>query len=173
MKKSNSEDNKLKAKLQMRQRRAENKEKSAEYQKQWRLNNPEKAKEHSKRSREKRKAKIKKYQKAWILKNKDKHTAKSKEWYQKNKDKVRNRLLMKSFGISLDEYNRLFKEQEGKCAICGREETARTKILAVDHCHKTGKLRKLLCRACNVGIGNLQDSIELLEKAIMYLKAHS
>lgn len=139
----------------------------------WRKNNPEKVKEHAKKSRERNKDKIRERQKAWIEKNKDRYLAKSKAWYAENKDKVRDNLLKREFGISLEQYEEMFKAQKGKCAICDKEETARTKKLAVDHCHKTGKIRKLLCRACNVGIGNLQDSPELLLKAIEYLKLYS
>lgn len=149
------------------------KEYKSQYVAEWRRKNPEKAKEHAKKSRERNKDKIRERQKAWTEKNKDKHSAKSKAWYAENKDKVRDSLLRREFGISLIQYDEMFKAQNGKCAICEKEETARTKRLAVDHCHKTGKIRKLLCRACNVGIGNLQDSPELLLKAIEYLKHHS
>jgi hypothetical protein len=67
----------------------------------------------------------------------------------------------------------MYEEQNGVCWICekrtrGRGEEKNT--LAVDHNHKTGKIRGLLCSNCNTGLGNLRDSIELLEKAITYLK---
>lgn len=65
----------------------------------------------------------------------------------------------------------------GVCAICGKPEThgngkSSIKLLAVDHCHTTGKIRGLLCHKCNLGIGHLDDSIDRLEAAINYLEKH-
>ena len=65
------------------------------------------------------------------------------------------------------DYNEKLTEQNGKCAICGKE--LGDKLLA-DHDHKTGKFRALLCRNCNIGLGYFQDSPELLESAAEYLK---
>lgn len=80
---------------------------------------------------------------------------------------------MKTFGISLDDYNELLKEQNHSCAICGIDEVDATHgTLCVDHCHETGEVRGLLCHNCNVGIGNLQDSVALLDAAIDYLKRY-
>ena len=83
----------------------------------------------------------------------------------------RNSSLKSRYGITLEEYKILLKEQKSKCAICGSEETRRkgTENLAVDHDHETGKIRGLLCHKCNRGIGFLQDSTEVLKKAIIYL----
>lgn len=62
--------------------------------------------------------------------------------------------------------------QNFKCPICERHETEVGRIMVVDHCHKTGKVRGLLCHLCNVGIGNLQENIDTLQKAINYLSIH-
>jgi hypothetical protein len=59
----------------------------------------------------------------------------------------------------------MFKAQSGKCAICGKR-----KPLGVDHCHVTGKIRKLICIKCNTGIGMFGDSPVLIKKALEYLK---
>ncbi len=87
---------------------------------------------------------------------------------------VRSKNLQDKFGISADEYELLLAAQGDVCAICGQKETAkwkgRTRYLAVDHDHSTGRVRGLLCAACNTGIGQLGDSIERLENAIAYLK---
>jgi hypothetical protein len=84
--------------------------------------------------------------------------------------------LNKNWGISIDEYNALLKNQGYKCAICGADSNdtvnGKKTRLAVDHDHKTGEIRGLLCGNCNRGIGNLQDSINFLQKAIDYLKNH-
>jgi hypothetical protein len=58
-------------------------------------------------------------------------------------------------------------DQEGKCAICKEPET--TRVLSIDHCHKTNKVRGLLCQRCNLGLGNFLDSRGNLQSAIDYL----
>lgn len=80
--------------------------------------------------------------------------------------------LRKTFDMSVDDYVFLFDKQKGLCAICERPQTLFTRRFHVDHCHKTGKIRGLLCANCNPGIGNLQDSPELLEKAAKYLRGY-
>jgi hypothetical protein len=77
--------------------------------------------------------------------------------------------------LTVEEYNRMNFKQNGLCAICGKKETrtSRNNIicnLAVDHCHITNIIRGLLCHNCNVGLGHFKDRIDLLEKAIVYLK---
>lgn len=85
--------------------------------------------------------------------------------------------LKAKFGISLDDYIKLAVEQDGKCAICKQPETqlrgGKLKMLAVDHCHTSGKIRGLLCVACNQAIGKLRDDTIILESAIGYLVKHS
>ena len=79
--------------------------------------------------------------------------------------------MKRSYGIGLDEYNTMFTNQQGKCAICSGEppKNQHKKRLNIDHCHATGKVRGLLCDACNRAIGLLKDSPDLLNKAISYL----
>jgi len=79
---------------------------------------------------------------------------------------------MYNYGITLYDYNRMFDEQNGCCAICGKHQSLLERPLAVDHCHETNQIRDLLCTTCNLGIGALKDNIELLLKAIGYLKKH-
>ena len=76
----------------------------------------------------------------------------------------------KRYGITPDDYNRMFGEQNGVCAICGTHQSELNRSLDVDHDHKTGKVRGLLCRNCNIGLGNFQDSKDLLLRTIEYLK---
>ena len=84
------------------------------------------------------------------------------------------RNLKKKFGITLDEFNVMVKNQNGVYAICGKPENKTgcrgTKNLSVDHNHETGKIRGLLCYKCNLGIGNFLENGKLLTKAINYLK---
>lgn len=72
--------------------------------------------------------------------------------------------------ITPDEYARLFNLQGGRCAICGKSYKDESQMLAVDHDHKTGKIRGLLCRKCNFAIGLLQENPVFLLKALLYLK---
>ena len=74
-----------------------------------------------------------------------------------------------TYGVSKEFLLDLRIKQDGKCAICGEApKTARG--LHVDHCHKTGAVRGLLCHGCNVGIGALRDDPEIISKALSYLK---
>lgn len=86
--------------------------------------------------------------------------------------------VYKKYGINQKTYEDILRTQNGKCAICGCDTggTSRSgniKKLSVDHDHDTGKVRGLLCNMCNVGIGNLRDSPELLEKAAKYLRSYT
>jgi hypothetical protein len=73
------------------------------------------------------------------------------------------------YGMTRAEWKALVSEQDGCCAICGlRAEYVPS--LAVDHCHKTGKVRGLLCRKCNTALGQLGDDPDRLRKAIEYLE---
>lgn len=79
--------------------------------------------------------------------------------------------LKRKFNITLEEYNILSVKQKHVCYICNNPETLETlKYLSVDHCHKTGLIRGLLCSKCNRGLGCFRDNIYFLEKAIKYLK---
>jgi len=70
-------------------------------------------------------------------------------------------------------YKGLYTMQEGRCAICNCTTEENGKDFAVDHCHKTDKVRALLCNNCNTGIGTFKDKPELLTKAIQYLEKHN
>lgn len=87
------------------------------------------------------------------------------------KDCRREYVIKKKFGISQKEYNKLLKEQNNVCVLCGRSEEL-DRNFAIDHCHNSGKIRGLLCFKCNTGLGSFGDSIELLLKAVEYLKKH-
>lgn len=77
-------------------------------------------------------------------------------------------------GVTIEDYNKLVEKQNGLCAICGQVETVENQFgprsLCVDHDHKTGKVRGLLCSLCNHLLGNAKDNLEILQKAITYLK---
>jgi hypothetical protein len=95
----------------------------------------------------------------------------SKAWSLRNPDKVkqqrRKTRLKTKYGLTEESYAEMFNQQNGLCALCG--ETEPTKKLAVDHCHETGKLRKLLCTNCNTVLGKVHDNVDLLRKMVNYL----
>jgi len=88
----------------------------------------------------------------------------------KKKEQSKGQRLKYKFGITLDDYNKMFAEQGGCCAICGDHQSNHQRAFAVDHCHDTGKVRGLLCINCNTGIGKLNDDPALLRIAISYLE---
>lgn len=99
----------------------------------------------------------------------------TKSWKKSNPDKVkllnRKYKLKGTYGLTLEQYTQLLDEQYGLCAIC-KEPPSGANFLHVDHCHKTNKIRGLLCTRCNPGIGYFEDNIAKLEAAIKYLKSH-
>lgn len=90
--------------------------------------------------------------------------------YQRSK---RSGWIKRAHGITLQEYEEKLAKQNNACAICDVQLVARGHLTHLDHDHKTGVLRQFLCTNCNRGLGHFQDSIELLEKASKYLRAHS
>jgi hypothetical protein len=86
-----------------------------------------------------------------------------------NKRNIRLRYLKRRYGITIEQYDTMVEKQGGLCAICGKPPNGRWKRLAVDHCHKTGKVRGLLCHACNVLLGHAEDNWEVLCNAVRYL----
>lgn len=82
--------------------------------------------------------------------------------------------LKSQYGLSLEDYNKKLKEQNHKCEICGCDETEAFKcLLFVDHCHKTNKVRGLICHHCNTALGKFKDSTIILSKAINYLEKYN
>jgi hypothetical protein len=84
--------------------------------------------------------------------------------------------IIRTYGITAEDYYNMLANQDNKCALCGSEEVNNSRItsgkLFIDHCHDTGKVRGLLCSKCNHAIGLLNDDIDLLRKAITYLNKH-
>jgi Recombination endonuclease VII len=121
-------------------------------------------------------AKVRAYNRAWYAAHKEEVTArrrrnraanpywKSEEWARRS----RNHRLRFRYGLSIEGYNALLAQQGGACAICRKQPTQR---LCVDHCHVTRKVRRLLCRRCNLGIGYFGDDPRLLRLAAIYLEA--
>lgn len=120
-----------------------------------------------------------KHQKKLYAKNKNKFYKRQKKWKQSPKGKisVKNSRLKKCFGIDLEKYQQMLLQQNGVCAICGRPEIAtyngKIRMLAVDHDHKTGEIRGLLCQRCNTVLGSCGDNVALLLQMMSYLNERS
>lgn len=109
---------------------------------------------------------------------------KSLLWRDRNHTKARNAYLVRTYRITLEDYDELLRQQNGVCAICskppgetrpdqGRKQGRPVRpLLAVDHDHASGKIRGLLCLPCNRGIGFLEDSVETVASALEYLRKH-
>lgn len=96
------------------------------------------------------------------------HRLRAMEDYRKHPHKAAARHRRRKYGITPEDFDRMLRQQDRKCAIC----SAIHKKLCVDHDHSTGKVRALICRNCNTGIGNLGDSAALLRKAADYLETY-
>jgi hypothetical protein len=114
----------------------------------------------------------------WSVRNREKHYEMCKRTIAKNPEvysrRHRKYELYKKYNLTEEEYNQMLIKQNKCCAICGTDKpTGKWKVFAVDHDHKTGKVRELLCNECNRGIGLLKDDPELLKKASNYIIKHN
>lgn len=118
----------------------------------------------------------------------DKPPRRKQTWYKHNKEYFRKYRLnniekiretnrkwnfSKHFGMTIQDYNVMFENQGGRCAICKTHHSSLPRALNVDHCHKTGKVRGLLCDGCNVGLGRFNDKEDVLLEAVNYLRQHT
>lgn len=85
-------------------------------------------------------------------------------------DRRRNILMKNKYGISLEQFHVLLDLQGGVCNICKSPDPGPKKIFAVDHDHRNGKVRGLLCYKCNMGLGSFDDNPRKLANAIEYLR---
>ncbi len=93
-----------------------------------------------------------------------------KRWWDKEggKEKQRDTNLKRAYGIDSVEWQRLFEVQKGRCASCGRHQSSMPKSLHVDHCHKSGKIRALLCDRCNRALGIMEEDAVSIGKLAEY-----
>jgi hypothetical protein len=110
--------------------------------------------------------------KKYAAENKDVLKVKNKEWALNNKLKIKNTKLLKKFGITLEEKEKIFKNQNNSCAICLATENIRSRDWDVDHCHKTGRVRGILCSNCNRALGLFGDDVNVIANAASYLNKH-
>ena len=95
----------------------------------------------------------------------------SKDDRQRYYEKDRGNYLKRTYGITSEDYDEMYSEQEGCCLICGIHQSELKSRFCVDHDHDTGKVRGLLCNGCNNGIGKLKDNYDLLYRAADYLRS--
>jgi len=103
--------------------------------------------------------------------NKEAEVARNSDYRGRNRDRLRSYDLQRKYGITSEDYNRMFAEQNGVCAICTHPELDRR--LSVDHCHETGRVRALLCAKCNRFLGVYKDKVDLFQRVVDYLRKHS
>lgn len=126
------------------------------------------AKEYYRRNREKI---LEKARKRWST-----HTAirRSKSRLYKRKRRqaisdIERKSNLRRYGLTVERYNEILSKQGGVCAICQELPTGGER-LCVDHSHTTKKVRGLLCRHCNTGIGMLKDSHTIIKNSLRYLE---
>jgi glycyl-tRNA synthetase (class II) len=95
-----------------------------------------------------------------------------KEWVSNNRGKrytIQLKSRCKKYGIELEEYYDMLKQQDNKCIICNTNELNLNRKLNIDHNHKTGEVRGLLCDRCNKVIGLLNEDINIMRSMIEYI----
>jgi len=107
----------------------------------------------------------------------EKNVERSRLWKLNNPERARNihrnSTLKKKYGIDLEQFTELLEKQDYKCAICNQRIIGnggrKDNLACVDHCHKTGLIRGILCKPCNFTLGNAKDSPHILRRAAEYL----
>lgn len=84
-------------------------------------------------------------------------------------EKATWRSIKTLYGLTQEEYEFMWLTQGGSCAICGKEDSSGKK-LAVDHNHKTGAIRGLVCSKCNFFVAHLENNLHLYDTTIKYLE---
>lgn len=102
--------------------------------------------------------------------NTDEINARRRAAYHEDKTKAIAWNLKRYYGITLEFYNQMMRNQNNKCAVCEISQGDSDRRFSVDHCHTTGRIRGLLCTNCNRGLGLLKDDPKLIESAIRYLE---
>ncbi len=107
-------------------------------------------------------------------------TKKSRRWKDDNPETAKRTNyaghLRRQFGLTIEDYEKMFADQNGKCAICNTDDPGKRLGVAVnfqiDHCHSTGAIRALLCYRCNCLLGYASDNAEVLRNAIEYVEKY-
>lgn len=141
----------------------------AEYQREYAIKNRDRLRSQRKKYYIDNKESILRRNREWRRSHPEMVKARHKRYYAEHKkeynEKARKCYFKKDYGITIEQYNDMVKDAGGKCQICRRALK-----LHVDHNHATGKVRGILCFACNAALGGMRDRIWVLERAIEYLE---
>jgi len=149
----------------------DSKEKKKQYRKKYYADNADKLKKYAKVYRTENAEKRRQDQKLYHAKNRAKANLASAEWKKKNPQKNREIQLKHKYGITPDQIMAAMNKQNHRCAVCGGiNNDSGKRVLGVDHCHATGKVRGMLCGNCNRMIGMAKDSPSILMAAARYLE---
>ena len=121
----------------------------------------------------KKNGKIKERIVAWRKANPEWQKNYQKEYNKRFPMKIREKRLKYTFGIGLEEYNKMFDQQGGRCAICSTHQMELNHTLCIDHNHKTGKVRELLCMKCNQALGSIKEDIKSAKALVEYIRKHN
>lgn len=97
--------------------------------------------------------------------------ARAKAWREAHPDKTRAadiKRRLAQYGLTLEQFEEMFARQEGRCATCPA-----TEVLGVDHDHATGRVRALLCKGCNLALGNARENPDTLRQLAQYIELHA
>jgi hypothetical protein len=96
-----------------------------------------------------------------------------KKYIKENPDKRRSTVLKNKYGVTFEQYRAMLGAQGNACKICGSFSPGASKDhFSIDHDHKTGKIRGILCHGCNAGLGMFKEDTQSLKQAICYLDSH-
>lgn len=162
------------------------------YRKRWDRENPEEVRAIKRRYREAHREQVREEKRRYYAAHREKMREQQRVWRELNPDRVMARnqasaekrrwqALARDHGLTPDAFLELWRQQDGRCAICRRQLAARAMSRKeagsagspqshVDHCHKTGRIRGLLCLHCNHGLGNFRDDVAALRRAAEYLE---
>jgi hypothetical protein len=154
------------------------KERRVTYNKLYRATHKERIAELKRKWNTENKGKVAMIKKRWREANKLQIAEHFKQWSANNPDKVKNKILQYRYGITLNDYNRMFAEQKGCCKICNIHASELKVPLQVDHSHITGVVRGLLCGLCNSrlgesNIGRFNSTDILYSKALGYITLYN
>jgi len=119
---------------------------------------------------EKQRLRHNRFTRSWYRRNRRYKLRQNQIWHQKNKEKVNARVRLHRHDMTQEEHDALLRKQKNRCAICRKKFL---KTPHIDHNHKSGENRGLLCDDCNLGLGRFKDSIRILMNAIKYIKDKS
>ena len=159
------------SKLSEEEKKARKKARGKAYREAHRDKLKEKGKIYRDATKEKRKIQAKTYR----IANKGKIRTYKKAYYAVNRVRasvvMRRNHLKRKFNLTVEDYDRMLVDQQGRCKICGRMPKKRR--LHIDHNHQTKEVRALLCCQCNQMIGSAKENATVLKLAALYIEGHN